>query len=100
MCQADGSLAIQEVQGSSLAGKPHWVQPKNRSQALGMILLGADGTPLYPQQAHLQLTWPHNNMITLGPAGGSPSGGMQQPCTCTHSGLPALQSGPRSQSKE
>lgn len=74
MCQADGSLAIQQLEGSSLGGQPHWVQPKTRTQALGMVLLGADGAPLYPQQAHLQLTWPHNNMITVGPAGGSPSG--------------------------
>jgi len=47
-----------------LAGKPVWVQPKNRSQAVNMVLLGADGAPLYPKDTHLHLTWPHNNMIS------------------------------------
>lgn len=74
MCQADGSLASLEVAGSSLAGKPQWVHPKNRSQAIGMVLLAADGAPLYPQQTHLQLSWPHNNMVTPLPQGASPTG--------------------------
>lgn len=78
MCQADGSVASLEVAGSSLAGQPHWVHPKNRSQAIGMVLLAADGAPLYPQQTHLQLSWPHNNMITPMPSGASVSGQMQQ----------------------
>ena len=64
MCQSDGSLAILEVQGSTLASKAEWVQPKNRSQAVNMVLLAADGSPLYPRDAHLQLTWPHNNMTS------------------------------------
>lgn len=76
MCQADGSLASLEVAGSTLAGKPQWVHPKNCSQAIGMVLLAADGAPLYPQQTHLQLSWPHNNMITPSALDASPSGQM------------------------
>ncbi len=64
MCQADGSLATLELEGSTLAGKPQWVQPKNRSQAVNMVLLAPDGVPLYLQDTHLHLTWPHNNMTS------------------------------------
>lgn len=53
------------MEGATLAGKPVWVQPKNRSQAINMVLLGADGAPLYPKDTHLHLTWPHNNMVSL-----------------------------------
>ena len=67
LCQADGSLAIMEVSSNTLVGQPTWVQPKNRSQAINMILLGSDGSPLYPQGAHMHLTWPHNNMLTAEP---------------------------------
>ena len=75
MCQADGSVASMEVSGSSgLTGQVHWVQPKNRSQAIAMVLLAADGAPLYPQQTHLQLSWPNNNMITPLPVDANPSG--------------------------
>ena len=81
MCQADGSLASLEVAGSTLAGKPQWVHPKNRSQAIGMVLLAADGAPLYPQQTHLQLSWPHNNMITPSALDASPSGQMPMCCS-------------------
>ena len=69
MCQADGSLAILEVEGNSLAGKAQWVQPKSKSQAVSMVLLAADGSPLYSKDAHLQLTWPHNNMMSSMPQG-------------------------------
>ena len=65
LCQTDGTLAILGVEGTTLAGKPVWMQPKNRSQAVSMMLLGADGAPLYPKDTHLHLTWPHNNMISL-----------------------------------
>ena len=68
MCQADGSLAILEVQGSALAGKPLWVQPKNRSQAVNMVLLAADGAPLYPPQTHLHLAWPRNSVTPSRPS--------------------------------
>ena len=64
LCQSDGALAILGVEGTTLAGKPVWVQPKNRSQAINMVLLGADGAPLYPKDTHLHLTWPHNNMVS------------------------------------
>ncbi|KAL0036450.1 hypothetical protein WJX77_008242 [Trebouxia sp. C0004] len=64
LCQSDGTLAILGVEGATLAGKPVWVQPKNRSQAVNMVLLGADGAPLYPKDNPLHLTWPHNNMIS------------------------------------
>lgn len=64
LCQSDGSLAILEVQGSTLASKAEWVQPKNQSQAVNMVLLAANGSPLYPRDAHLHLTWPHNNMTS------------------------------------
>ncbi|KAL0052569.1 hypothetical protein WJX82_004051 [Trebouxia sp. C0006] len=64
LCQSDGALAILGVEGATLAGKPMWVQPKNRSQAINMVLLGADGAPLYPKDTHLHLTWPHNNMVS------------------------------------
>lgn len=74
MCQADGSVASLEVSGSSLAGQVHWVQPKHRSQVVAMVLLAADGAPLYPQQTHLQLPWPHNNMTMPLLAAASPSG--------------------------
>lgn len=75
MCQADGSVASMEVSASSgLAGRGHWVQPKNRSQAIAMVLLAADGAPLYPQQTHLQLSWSNNNMITPLPVHAYPSG--------------------------
>lgn len=63
-CQSDGSLATIEVGNNSLHGSPTWVHPKNKSQAITMILLAGDGTPLYPQGTHLHLTWPHNNMLT------------------------------------
>ena len=56
-----------EVSNNTLVGQPTWVQPKNRSQAINMILLGSDGSPLYPQGAHVHLTWPHNNMLTAEP---------------------------------
>ena len=76
MCQADGSLAIAEVQGSSLPSKPLWVHPKNKSQAVSMVLLAADGGPLFPPGAHMHLTWPNNNMITAAQQDNALSGGL------------------------
>lgn len=78
MCQGDGSLAIVEVQGASLPSKPLWVHPKNKSQAVSMVLLGADGGPLFPAGAHMHLTWPNNNMVSAAQHDETLSGGLQQ----------------------
>lgn len=67
LCQADGSLAIMEISNNSLIGQPTWVQPKNPSQAINMILLARNGSPLYSQGTHLHLSWAHNNMLTAEP---------------------------------
>ena len=93
MCQADGSLAIVEVQGVSLPSKPLWVHPKNKSQAVSMVLLAADGGPLFPPGAHMHLTWPNNNMVTAAQHDNALSGGLssdmphlaiqQHDCCCT-----------------